>query len=279
MSSETPTACRLCGAAAPLQSSHVIPKFVFDWQKKGRGLRQMANPNRVIQDGPKPRLLCLQCEQRLSVWENRVAPALFRPLQDEGVQQFRYGPWLLPFAVSVSFRILTYWSECAEVGSPQSIRPWSGGDWQMVRGALDRWRAYLNASPGHTPEHHMFILPSGTAPLGSPMAPILAFISGAIDMQGPYRATDGGVYVIAKMCRLCSVGVIQRGRGKPWRNTKVHREGGALGTPYAVAPWVVEYLHAGVQATHAAVGRLSPKQSQRLFDEGRRALEALLPTS
>jgi hypothetical protein len=60
-------------------------------------------------------------------------------------------------------------------------------------------------------------------------------------MVAPLSPEDGGLFVVVKMCRLMCVGTIRKGTS-PWRYTKVHASGGALGGMFRVPQWVPEYL-------------------------------------
>src|SRR6266702_5055755 len=111
-----PTAgiCRLCGKQAELQFSHVIPAFFFRWQRDTSGsgfLRMGTEPNKRVQDGIKRHWLCLDCEGRLSRLEMLFATRIFHPYSSGISARFRYGPWLLKFGISVTWRILRLYQE------------------------------------------------------------------------------------------------------------------------------------------------------------------------
>ena len=74
--------CQLCDRDASLCESHVIPKFVFKWIKDTsatKRLRSMDDPDRLKQDGRKPRLLCADCERIFNRWETLFAKHIFWP--------------------------------------------------------------------------------------------------------------------------------------------------------------------------------------------------------
>src|SRR3546814_8864574 len=69
--------CRLCRDNRPLVMSHVIPAFVFRWQKRTGGpIRCTDNFNQRVQDGPKEPWLCLECEQIFSRHEQKFSSLL-----------------------------------------------------------------------------------------------------------------------------------------------------------------------------------------------------------
>ncbi len=100
--------CRLCGLLKPLQKSHLIPKFVFDWMKEtGSGfLRGAERPNVRQQDGLKDGLLCWDCEQLLGRDENQFAQRVFRPFLKNPKEEIRYDEFFFRFAVSLAWRVL-----------------------------------------------------------------------------------------------------------------------------------------------------------------------------
>ena len=101
--------CKFCNKDKELRESHIIPKFVFRWLKKtgGEYFRKAENPNKRPQDGYKPRLLCHQCEQTFSKWEDRFAKEIFYPFSDKNIEQFIYDDNLIKFAISVLYRVIT----------------------------------------------------------------------------------------------------------------------------------------------------------------------------
>ncbi len=93
--------------------SHVLPAFVFRWAKETSitgYLRFGKSPHRRAQDGLKVPLLCSRCEALLNLWERKFATQIFHPYNaDEGLRA-AYGDWMLKFCVSVSWRVLTYFT-------------------------------------------------------------------------------------------------------------------------------------------------------------------------
>jgi hypothetical protein len=103
--------CRLCGATTELQESHILPGFVFRWMKETSAtgyLRFGQQPNLRVQDGVKLHLLCRHCEQRFNSWETEFANQIFHPMTQGKAVRASYGPWLLLFCASVSWRVLVY---------------------------------------------------------------------------------------------------------------------------------------------------------------------------
>jgi hypothetical protein len=237
--------CRLCAQESNLRISHAVPKFVFDHVKTtGFGLRNIVQPNLAVQDGFKKPMLCEGCEQRLGRWERQVSLRLFAPLHDHGITQHRYGPWLLPFAVSVSFRVLADFRDGGLLGIDSERRQFPRNCERDADDALGSWRRFLmgeSASVGRF-EQHAFPLSDPPAPTALERA-VRAYVRTGIDMVAPLSPDDGGLYVVVKMCRLMCIGVIRKGTGTSrWRYTKIHRRGGALGGMFRAPEWIPNYL-------------------------------------
>src|SRR6516225_11959807 len=78
----TAAKCALCREERPLRRSHVIPEFMFRplYDKKHRfwGVSNIpTKPNRIFQKGPREKLLCNECEQRLSRYESNASDVFF----------------------------------------------------------------------------------------------------------------------------------------------------------------------------------------------------------
>src|ERR1700677_1288298 len=104
MATET---CKLCLKNDQLRNSHIIPLFVVDYIKRTSSsgyLRRAINPNLRIQDFPKLKLLCENCEQLFSEREKIFCEKIFIPYLEKGIKKFKYAEWLQYFAVSLAWR-------------------------------------------------------------------------------------------------------------------------------------------------------------------------------
>jgi hypothetical protein len=82
-------ACSFCREVAPLRDSHVLPAFAYRWLRRRSGtghIRHTDNPNRRVQDGPKLKWLCDDCEGLFGKFETAFATNVFHPWQ-EGKQR------------------------------------------------------------------------------------------------------------------------------------------------------------------------------------------------
>ncbi|MCD4650880.1 MAG: hypothetical protein K8S56_03735 [Candidatus Cloacimonetes bacterium] len=111
--------CSLCKKEAKLCNSHIFPKFFFKWIKEtsatGR-FRGGVNPNKPVQDGPKLKLLCKDCEEIFSKLETYFNNTFFHPYIDEYLDEYMakttkidpiyYDERLLRFIISLQWRLL-----------------------------------------------------------------------------------------------------------------------------------------------------------------------------
>jgi hypothetical protein len=190
--------CRLCGEERELLQSHVIPKFVIEWLKSTSAtgfLRQGIDRNRRSQDIQRFRLLCSECEKRLSVWEKRFAEEIFRPFHAGELEPLRYDDWLLKFVVSVSWRgfIVTH-------HLPRGARLLS---WNKV---ADGWREYLlERAPDPGPNTHHLFLAGAVAQAEIELPRDWNFYRmRSVDMTPAYSQTEGFMYTNLPGIILCS---------------------------------------------------------------------------
>jgi hypothetical protein len=149
--------CALCGKPRELRNSHLIPDFVIRWLRdtsaSGRFLGG-PRPQAPIQALPTMKLLCGECEDRFSQGERLFAPRLFYPFQ-EGRRRFRYGEWLLQFAVSLAWRCLTMFDDVAAARWPQQVA--------AVQRAHEHWRDFLlgRSTQVKPYRHNLLFTPAG----------------------------------------------------------------------------------------------------------------------
>lgn len=158
--------CRLCGSSeSPLKQSHVIPSFVWDWLKKTSvgGIRSGTIPNRRVQDGPKPPMLCASCEQLFSGYEKSFSEKVFDPIhRDPLPETLEYREWAIRFAVSVSWRVLTY-----HLMQLQGLRNFNENQMEWAISAESAWRKFLLGKAEHPGEHEQHLLVMGLIESGS----------------------------------------------------------------------------------------------------------------
>jgi hypothetical protein len=146
--------CRLCDAESELQLSHVLPAFAIRWLKESSGsghIRRSDAPNLRVQDGEKRRWLCISCEGLLGQSETIFAGELFHPYTNGKASQFDYGPWLLRFCVSVSWRVLLFQRDETAV-----MKDYAPDTVARCNEAESTWRTFLLGqlpNPGRFQQH------------------------------------------------------------------------------------------------------------------------------
>jgi hypothetical protein len=75
--------CIYCEENNAIENSHIIPKFCYEWLKSTsptKYLRDVNNPNKRLQDGFKLALLCQNCENWFSKFENSYRTHFFNKI-------------------------------------------------------------------------------------------------------------------------------------------------------------------------------------------------------
>jgi len=72
------TLCKLCLQAKPLRNSHIIPEWMYGplYDSKHRAISVASDPGereQYIQKGIREKLLCQECETKLSLYESHAA--------------------------------------------------------------------------------------------------------------------------------------------------------------------------------------------------------------
>lgn len=236
------TTCALCTKEAELQLSHIIPKFVFKWHKKSSpsALRSSENPNQRVQDGLKEYLLCYDCEQLLSGWEDKFAREVFRPFQEEDTTDLkvRYGEWALKFATSLSFRALHYYKT-------QGLPHFSEELIKESEKALERWRLFLLGDTPHPGIYEQHLVPFDVIEShGHPnLSPFMnRYITCTVDTDPV--CSDKSSFIYIKLFRIVIFGHIKMER-KHWKNTKLHVREGVLGgkVEYSMPNYILTYMN------------------------------------
>ena len=100
--------CALCDEEKEMQLSHIVPKFVGRHLKKTSigNIRNMSEPNKIIQDLEKHYMLCHDCEEDFSASETWFANNVFYPWKKEEAIEFAYDSNMHYFITSLSWRSL-----------------------------------------------------------------------------------------------------------------------------------------------------------------------------
>ncbi|NVJ10683.1 SEC-C domain-containing protein [Myxococcus sp. AM001] len=217
--------CRLCKQTGQLRESHIFPKFVFRWLTRtgGEYFRGTANPNLRVQDGPKERLLCGDCEQRFSVREKWFAEKVFKPYIEQGEVRFDYDSALFYFAVSLLWRILE--------NDLRALHPSLAHFRAQLVGAEEQWRMYLLGGqiPPVANEVHIFATDVGLVDNEQPVEGFNLYMARTLDGEVIGGRTRCAVY--AKLPRFIFFGAITPTEQRAEDGTLVAHNGGVLRIP------------------------------------------------
>jgi hypothetical protein len=251
--------CRLCCEEKELRESHIIPKFVSDWQKESSGtgfLRSSEMPNRRVQDGEKEYMLCSDCEALFNQWETPFATRIFHPLNRQEAIRFEYKSWLLKFAISVSWRVLSWYksedlSEISESGK------------SLIAKALQTWKEFLfdqRPHPGSF-EQHMILLD------------VIKSIQNIDNLPPNWNRfmirgyhinlahSDGHpLYIYTKMGRITLLGFIGIKHPQHWLGTKIHVRRGVIGGSIRLPVQFLDYMRERALTELHEQDRISKKQ-------------------
>ena len=219
--------CALCAGSSDLQASHIIPGFVIDWFRETSAtghFRFSQSPNRRVQDGLKPRMLCWNCEQLFSSWEAKFAGQCFVPINDGRVSNVTYGLWMLKFVTSVSWRVLRMFAANGSLsGFPKHVE-------SQINDALHEWAQFLL---GHRPdpgphEQHMFVVDvvEGTSITNAPPN-ISRYLARAIDLDVARNQDSAMSY--AKMGKFVLFGFVAMKYPRRWKGTRLNVQQGRFG--------------------------------------------------
>ena len=204
-----------------------FPGFVFNWLRDTSAtshFRSSQIPDLRVQDGLKPRMLCKNCEQLFSTWEKAFAEKCFVPLNSGNARDVRYGPWMLKFATSVSWRVLRLFAaNDGLAGFPEHIMT-------EVDDTLREWSLFFLGDRPHPGRHEQHIFVANIvehASVANAPPNIGRYLARAID---PYVAhTQDWAITYAKMGRFVLFGFIAFKHPRRWNGTKLHVRHGLFG--------------------------------------------------
>jgi len=239
--------CPLCQHETQLVGSHIIPKFF------GRELKKRSNSQTLVnvlnpQKNPRPQditkafLLCRRCELLISKVEtefrNKIMPAnksLLCPIA--------YGDWMLKFAVSISWRVLTYLKHAPSYSEKEvtsknlltflpTLLPESHTE---AENALETWRLFLLGQVGDVREYdqHFIVLSGKNFPHENGNA--LAFT---------LFQRDGIIATHTLLGQFIILGFLKHSASWEWKNTKLDPVSGLIGVPFTIPLIYAEWLAA-----------------------------------
>lgn len=255
--------CKLCEEEKVLQKSHIIPGFTYKWLKASSvtgHLRFGETPNKRVQDGHKLLLLCGDCEQLFCNWENTFAKKVFNPLHN-GESINSYGPWLLKFSTSVSWRVLTLFKNYLDLNHfPNHLL-------LSVEKALNIWKEFLLNKQPHPAEYEQHMLPfrGFIEDSNDPELPsnFNQYVSRSIDVDAACNKTEAFIYV--KMCRILLIGFIAMDHPNDWRDTKIHVNQGILEKKHYKIPGTIRsFMYYKAKKGQKVLRSMSKRQWDRI---------------
>jgi len=233
------TVCQLCRKASELCESHIVPNWVFNDELRDRmkgGRFVDLSDNRYCNKALTCELLCNSCEALFGQWER---PA--KELSRASACGTNYGPWLLKFATSISWRVVTWF---------QLRQPTENGDairevlqQPHVGRALDVWRDFLlNGTLDRTKSHrqHLFMV--------APDYPIRNAICITLGSAGEHT------FVWSRFGFFGILGVLHSNKPNQLDKSVINVRGGSIPF-FGVMPSAVLRFLAGIEADGIALAQ------------------------
>lgn len=265
--------CRLCLEERELRESHIIPKLVTDWQKDSSGtgfLRSSEMPNKRAQDGIKEYMLCEDCEELFNKWETPLATTIFHPLNRQEAIRFKYQSWLLKFAVSVSWRVLTWYKDNDEISELQEAGK------RLLNDALQTWKEFLLGARSHPGsfEQHMILIdfPKEIKHIKDLPPNWNRFLIRGCHINLAH-SKGHPQYIYIKMGRITLLGFLGIDYPRQWVGTKIHVNEGMVGGDITVPVQFLNYLKERARIELNQHDRLSKEQKDKIDKTYRRNID------
>ena len=265
---KTSDRCHLCKQPATLQLSHVVPKFAFRWLKTSSStgyLRSFEQDNghihgervnRRIQDGWKARWLCSNCEQLLGDYEKKFADCFFYPNVRRTLKSTAYGPWLLKFCVSLSWRSLKWFCDHDESHRYSEHLDTVG----------ELWRRYLLdeiSFPESYPQH-LVLAEYASAKINETPIDINVYIRRGTNASIDTRHSPK--FVVVKLPCFFVIGTLSEDNAQSWTETKVRANQGDLPFCSKLPKFLSEEILQQLRDIEHAKPSLSVVQTQKIRD-------------
>lgn len=254
--------CKLCGSAAPLKESHIIPRFIGRWMKKTAPtpyFRYGGDMDKRTQDLGKMKLLCGDCENLFSAWETKFANEVFYPMSN-GESMLWYKNWLLKFAASLTWRAIQVRS--FEEGKRSEAFKQNMDDMELH---LSRFLLGQAKNVGSYSQHIYYI--SGLAVPVRPGSPMLnRYLERGVEID--FLKTDDlsemMVYVKVPMFMFFSIGASKY--RKLYETSRIKKSGALHPKTHYLPGGILEYIISRANRMHELVNSMSP-ESRALADK------------
>ncbi|MCD4779640.1 MAG: hypothetical protein K8S27_03710 [Candidatus Omnitrophica bacterium] len=255
--------CKLCNQKGNLENSHIIPSFIYKWLKESSGtgyLRFGQTPNKRVQDGLKEYWLCPTCEDLFQKWETEFAKHIFHPIVKNNKNQFNYGPWLLKFSVSLSWRVLLFIKEKTNLSNfPQKLK-------NEANLALKTWKKFLLDKEPNPKKYQQHMLPLNAIrshSFDNLPSNMNRYLLRSVNIDVANNTKEAFVYI--KLPRILLTGFIHIEKPRQWKNTIVHVKKGTLGADRYVLPkYMADYLKKQADKSKSLNKKISEKQRSKI---------------
>jgi len=262
------TKCKLCHKEAKLRESHIIPSFFFKYLKRSSGtgfLRQQQSPNKRVQDGYKEFWFCQDCEDLFNGWETLFSSKIFRPLTNKNIFKFSYNAFLLKFAASISWRVLTFLKEKEGFEHlPTKLQ-------DEAEGFLDCLRLFLTGKNDHPGKYHQHIILLDTIDdysMEYMPTNINRYFLRNIDIEMPYSENE--CLVFTKLPYMIIFGFIFNTKKKNWKNTKINLKKGTIGgEDFTIPSNIFEFIFTRADNAREFENSLSEQQKLKIHADWR----------
>lgn len=255
--------CYLCDTYCELQNSHVLPAFIFRWVRETSAtgyIRFGEKMNQRAQDGVKKPWLCSSCEGILGESERQFASLLFHPYAEGCLTQRGYGPWLLKFCVSLSWRVLHWFLE------ENVLDDYSDTEHEVLIKAEKVWKEYLLGLRPHPASfrQHLFLASSVEATGGDVASNINRHLmrSSTIDLI----KNKSKHLVYTKLPRFFIFGVLRDERPSDWQGTKVNANHGVIPYEQKVPDVFFGYMNGRAHDESKLHASMSDRQKKKITD-------------
>lgn len=214
-------------------------------------------------------MLCWNCEQLLSTWEREFSEKCFVPINNGRARKISYGPWMLKFATSVSWRVLRVLADSGSLtGFPDHILT-------KVNAALQEWASFLLGSQSNPGSHeqHMFVVGVvDSTSNDNPPANLSRYLSRTIDLDVAHA--NDSVFSYAKMGCFVLFGFVGMEYPRRWKGTRLHVQQGRFGQDDIELPSSIgEYICARARFTAEKSSQISERQQSKIRQTYERDLE------
>ena len=256
--------CALCRHKAKLELSHLIPSFVFRWLKDTSPtghLRMADNINKRVQDGFKEKLLCRNCEQKFSIWENAFNKEFFSRATAKKEISLNYSPSLALFGASIVWRLAVARS------TSEARQELNAGQRIILENGADRWRKFLSGEVSNYGTYSIHLFDQWR--LHDAVHEDLPgnwnrYLSRYVEIDFPSTSKEEDLMVYAKLGPISVFAHLSRPKHQ-WIGTRIRPNGGQyLSSKVSLPSNLFEYYRYRSSKGFATAKAISENQSNKI---------------